>query len=267
MQIIFLLYVQCLLCRHPQPKPPYYQLHRGKRRCLAEIPPSHGAPPNLEFVALTGISLSVLAHLPLQQSGEETVGGRVMLHKVPRTEITAASGLLLGDKKKVRGRRAGVEVYIHTRSDLGSWTNLRTALWVGKHGCCKRLWDLLLSQSPPPPLLFFLAGAQGCSDEAKVLGRRRRWKWKLRTTERQANKLRRSSGSRAVAPAEGIEKRQKAVRSWDRSWTCNTSCFPRHSPALPHGGCLAMQDLLWFLGWQQNEFVCSQSTLSTPGFK
>lgn len=200
MQIIFLLYVQCLLCRHPQPKPPYYQLHRGKRRCLAEIPPSHGAPPNLEFVALTGISLSVLAHLPLQQSGEETVGGRVMLHKVPRTEITAASGLLLGDKKKVRGRRAGVEVYIHTRSDLGSWTNLRTALWVGKHGCCKRLWDLLLSQSPPPPSPFFSGWSTRVQWRGEGSGTEAKMKMKAeddRKAGKQAEEEQREQGSGA----------------------------------------------------------------------
>ena len=39
----------------------------------------------------------------------------------------------------------GVEGYMHTRSDLGSSTNLRTALWVGKHGCHKRLQDLPFS--------------------------------------------------------------------------------------------------------------------------
>ena len=50
---------------------------------------------------------------------------------------------LLGDKGKVEC--GGVEGYMHTRSDLGSSTNLRTALWVGKHGCHKRLQDLPFS--------------------------------------------------------------------------------------------------------------------------
>ena len=50
---------------------------------------------------------------------------------------------------------------MHTRSDLGSWTNLRAALWVGKHECHKRLQDLPVSYFLfffPPPLSFFWRG-------------------------------------------------------------------------------------------------------------